>query len=92
MLLDFSVSGVAMGGEGKAERPACRAAIHAVSPLERIEVLKDGEVAYAEDADGLDATVEWTDPEPSAGEHSYYVHVIQADGQQAWASPVWVTT
>ena len=31
------------------------------------------------------------DAQPAAGETSYYVRVTQADGQQAWSSPIWVT-
>jgi hypothetical protein len=31
-----------------------------------------------------------TDPSPRSGETSYYVRVTQADGQQAWSSPIWV--
>jgi len=28
-------------------------------------------------------------PRPS-GEHYYYVHVVQTDGNQAWSSPIWI--
>ena len=80
-----------MGQAGAAARPTCRAVVHAVGPLERIEIVKDGEVEHAENATTMDAEIEWTDAEPGAGEHSYYLHVIQADGQQAWSSPVWVS-
>ena len=31
------------------------------------------------------------DAQPPSGETSYYVRVTQADGQQAWSSPIWVT-
>ncbi len=31
------------------------------------------------------------DAAPAPGETSYYVRVTQADGQQAWSSPIWVT-
>lgn len=31
------------------------------------------------------------DLDPPPGETSYYLRVTQADGQQAWSSPVWVT-
>jgi len=91
ILLDFTVSGVPMGQEGRAEEATCHAAVHAVGPLARIEIVKDGDVAYAQESDALDATITWTDPEPLTGEHAYYLHVIQADGEQAWSSPVWIT-
>ncbi|HSR69354.1 MAG TPA: CehA/McbA family metallohydrolase [Acidobacteriota bacterium] len=31
-----------------------------------------------------------SDPRPAAGETSYYVRVTQADGHQAWSSPIWI--
>jgi hypothetical protein len=34
----------------------------------------------------------WTDPQPAAGKHYYYVRVEQADGQLAWGSPMWIET
>lgn len=30
------------------------------------------------------------DKSPQPGETSYYVRVTQADGHQAWSSPIWV--
>ena len=32
----------------------------------------------------------WTDPNPTAGVHYYYVRVEQADGELAWGSPMWI--
>ena len=29
-------------------------------------------------------------PKPAAGTHYYYIRVLQADGEIAWASPIWV--
>ena len=91
MLLDFSVSGFPMGSEGSAGEVECRATVHAVGPLRRIDVVRDGTVVHSEDTDALDAEVTWRDPGPAAGEHYYYLHVVQVDGEQAWSSPVWVT-
>ncbi len=34
---------------------------------------------------------EWVDDEVGAGATSYYARVIQADGETAWTSPIWVT-
>ncbi len=90
MLLSFEVSGIGMGKEGTAEQVICTATIHAVSLLERVEIVKDGAIVWQQPLNGLDQTVEWTDPERPTDEHYYYLHVIQADGQRAWSSPVWV--
>ena len=40
-------------------------------------------------AKGREYQVAWTDPEPAGGVHYYYVRVRQADGELAWASPLW---
>jgi len=91
ILLDFAVSGTEMGGTGEADRADCRGAVHAVQPIHRIDIIKDGKVAYSQQFEGeIDATVDWHDPEAPTGEHFYYLHVVQADDQMAWSSPVWV--
>jgi len=36
----------------------------------------------------LDVAFEFCDPDPPAGQHAYWVKVVQADGHMAWSSPV----
>ena len=90
ILLDFSAGGLPMGAAGTAKKPKCRATVHAVAPIQRIEIIKDGEVAWTKGSEALDLTVEWQDPIQPTREHYYYLHVVQQDGQQAWSSPVWI--
>lgn len=90
MLLDFQIEDLNMGAEGEVDRATCRATIHAVAPLERVEIVKDGAVVWKQDAHGLDITVSWEDPQAPVGEHYYYLHVVQKDEQRAWSSPIWV--
>ena len=90
ILLDFSASGVAMGGIDQARAATCRTEVHAVGSIDRVEFVKDGRVAYAAPGGGLDAAVEWTDPAALEREHFYYVRIVQADGEMAWSSPVWL--
>ncbi len=90
ILLEFSVGGLAMGDEGVATDAECRATVHAEAPLRTLEIVKDGYVAWSEECSGLDAALEWRDPEPPVQEHYYYLHVVQEDGQMAWSSPIWV--
>ena len=90
ILLEFEASGVAMGDEGKADEVEVQARVHAVQELERLEIIRDGEVVWTEEVEGLDADLEWTDTEP-VGERTWlYLHVIQRDGEEAWSSPVWL--
>lgn len=90
ILLDFQVAGLPMGSVGEAATALCTATIHAVSPLQRVEIVKDGTVAWSQPVEGLDVTARWEDPQPPAEEHYYYLCAVQEDGQRAWSSPVWV--
>ena len=79
-----------MGSIGKVEQVVCKARIYAVSPLQQVEIIKDGQIIWQQAVKGLDADVNWIDPERPVKEHYYYLHVIQEDGHQAWASPIWI--
>ncbi|MBM3335061.1 hypothetical protein FJY63_10415, partial [Candidatus Sumerlaeota bacterium] len=88
----FSVSGVPMGGEGKAgrEAPRVEAAIHAASKIARVEIIRDGQIAQSIPGDGADLTVKWSDAAAKSGRHWYLLKVIQADQEMAWTAPVWI--
>lgn len=43
------------------------------------------------DAGPRDVAWSFVDAQPPAGEHAYWVWVVQADGEWAWSSPVFVT-
>ncbi|KPK83965.1 MAG: hypothetical protein AMJ81_06895, partial [Phycisphaerae bacterium SM23_33] len=90
ILLDFEAAGLPMGSAGTAQKVLCRAEVHALEPIERLEIIKDGKVAFLQAGDGADANLAWQDPDPPSREHYYYLRVVQADGQMAWSSPVWI--
>ncbi|MGC9317489.1 MAG: CehA/McbA family metallohydrolase [Armatimonadota bacterium] len=91
ILLDFRVSDVEMGQEGEADEAEVEAVVHGAGRLRRLEIIRDGDVVWTEEVDGLDVELEWTDPEKVGESTWYYLHVIQEDGQEAWSSPVWLT-
>ena len=98
--IDFRVNGAMMGQEINADAApvlSWRVAPHA--SLEKIEIVRDGEVAFSSHA----ATSAWTDTAARAGDHWYYLRVKEkgvhkryphnvapAWGKWAWSSPVWV--
>jgi hypothetical protein len=90
ILLEFEVSGVPMGDEGEADEIEVTARVHGVEELQRLEIIRDGDVVWTEEIEGLDAELEWSDPEPVEGRTWLYLHVIQRDGEEAWSSPVWL--
>jgi len=90
ILLDFNAAGFPMGYIGTASEVECHAVVHAVAPLQRVEIIKDGEVVWHKEPEDLDVDLTWQDPVPPVHEHFYYLRVIQTDGQMAWSSPVWI--
>jgi hypothetical protein len=90
ILLDFSAAGVPMGGEGEATEVVCLAKVHSVGELDRVEIVRGGEVGFSREFQGRDVELRWQDPQRPVGEVYYYLHVVQRNGQEAWSSPVWV--
>jgi hypothetical protein len=84
-----------MGDEIRTSRPELEVVVLGTSALDRVEVLRDGEVVHtarSETGESAMARFTWRDPAPRGGEKAsyYYVRVVQKDGQMAWASPIWV--
>lgn len=66
--------------------------VHGTAPLQLIQVIRDGTDVVHEEAPGaLDFRNKvLLDRQPEDGEHSYYLRVEQADGHQAWITPLWL--
>ncbi|GAF78628.1 unnamed protein product, partial [marine sediment metagenome] len=90
ILLDLSAAGLPMGAEGQADEVECEVAVHGEDRIALVEIVKDGKVAWSHECNALDVSLTWRDPNRPAREHYYYLHVVQADGQQAWSSPIWI--
>jgi hypothetical protein len=55
-------------------------------------VIRDNRYVYTAEPKQPDAKLRYTDMEAKPGQTSYYyVRVEQADGNLAWASPMWIT-
>lgn len=74
------------------EPPAFRIAVRAPSPIESIELIRNGAVA-ARWPVGTPSFAEcWTDSdEPERPDSFYYARVFLSDGGAAWSSPIWVS-
>jgi hypothetical protein len=80
-----------MGDELKTSAaPALDIHVIGTNTLARIHILKDSEVVKTIEPDKREYKGKWTDPKPTAGVHYYYIRVEQADGELAWASPMWI--
>jgi hypothetical protein len=65
-----------------------RVAVAGTAPIERVDVIRSGEVVERWDAEGRR---EWSRSlvlEPLARGEYVYVRVVQVDGGAAWSSPI----
>jgi len=83
-------------------RRVITAAVHGTAAVEAIDVIRNGRVLHTATGDSPDARLEWVDEAPLAEVLMdpakfcprpfcyYYIRIRQADGEMAWASPVWI--
>ena len=90
ILLDFSVNGALMGG-GAAPDAAFTAhvAVIGAGEIARVDVIRDGQEAHTVAGEGAACEFTWRDC-PAEQPGYYYARVLQADGNAAWSSPVWI--
>jgi hypothetical protein len=93
IVLDFSVSGHAMGsivqGAGKAPR-RIQVKVVGTGKLKEIDIIRNNEVIHSHAGAGTDATFEYVDQAPPRAKDYYYLRVVQEDTEMAWSSPVWL--
>jgi hypothetical protein len=91
----FAVNGEPLGGVAPADGgdgsdPTFDAALHGTAPIERVEVVADGETVWLGDPNERDVRIDGEAlPDPGAPGY-YYLRLRQSDAHMAWASPVWV--
>jgi hypothetical protein len=88
LLLDVRVNGAFMGQEiGATSAPRLSVRVQAKSPIQKIEIVRDGRYIYARPGEGKQSSFEYQDMEK--GKY-YYVRVWLEGGKYAWSSPVWI--
>ncbi|HYW44442.1 MAG TPA: hypothetical protein VE959_16385 [Bryobacteraceae bacterium] len=70
--------------------PALHVKVLGTGTIETVEIVKDGKFIYRTEPKADTAEFDYTDTAPGSGESWYYVRVMQADRNMAWASPIWV--
>ena len=94
MILEFSVNGVAMGGEVDLAETAAERVIrvHAIgeAPIEQMKIVKNNETLHLRECSREEEYFEYVDPTPARDGDWYYVRVVQEDEETGWSSPVWV--
>lgn len=102
IIVDFKVNDRWMGEEIPAANPRrVTASVVGVEKIERIEVIRNNQTAHTHRPEGSAAQLQWDDESPwedvairrpgMAPFLFYYLRVVQADGETAWTSPVWLS-
>jgi len=94
ILLEFEIDGHPMGAAFAGASGARRIVVNAygTTGIERVELIKNGRVLHVHDGESaVDVELDLTDDEAERETDYYYAHVVQIDGEQAWASPIWVS-
>ena len=62
------------------------------SPLQGLELVRNGEVVYRVRPDSGDTslTATFADRPTDSAEDYYYMRIMQADRHRGWSSPVWI--
>jgi hypothetical protein len=91
IFVDFTLGDHLMGEEVTLQgTPEFQVNIEGTGPISRIDVIKDGKFVYNSTPNTQTAKFTWRDQNFTGDESYYYVRVIQADKNMAWASPIWV--
>ena len=69
-----------------ADRSVATAAAKRIFPLNAWYV-----VAWSHEVGTRELTREWSDAGPRTRDAWYYARIVQADGEMAWSSPIFVT-
>jgi hypothetical protein len=92
IILDFRVNGRPMGSEIQSEEaPGIFLQVIGTDKIEKVEIKRNSRVVkeYFPGADSLE--IQWADADFRAGKSSYYyVRILQANGEEAISSPIWV--
>ncbi len=93
ILLDVRLNGHFMGEEFELENPSRKLHIQSIgtAPLVEVDVFRNGRSIKQWAVNSHTIELDWEDSEPLWQRESYYyVRIVQADGAQAWSSPIWV--
>jgi hypothetical protein len=75
-----------------AKRPTLDIHVHGTAPIAKVHVIRDNKYVYSAEPKERKVSLRYTDMDAGEGDsHYYYVRIEQADGNLAWASPMWIT-
>ena len=91
IVLDVRMNDTAMMGDViKATKRKINIYAIGTDKIKEVILVKDEEQISLKHSGNKELHLEWTDMNISEDESSYYVRIMQEDGQLAWSSPIWV--
>jgi hypothetical protein len=94
IVLAVRSNGHVMGDEFETkERPVLEIDVLGTAPVKKVHVIRDNKYVYTAEPGSREVKgLRFTDMDAQPGKTAYYyVRVEQADGNLAWASPLWIT-
>ena len=94
ILLSFNINGMPMGSEVKIKSSSISRDIGVfaagTSVISRIDIVRNGSIIHQRNPESTDCELLFIDEEIIDSDSYYYVKIIQADGEMAWSSPIWI--
>jgi hypothetical protein len=74
------------------KRPTLNVDIYGTGPVAKVHIIRNNRYVYSTEPKKTDVRFRFSDMDAVKGQtYYYYVRVEQADGNLAWASPMWIT-
>ncbi len=70
--------------------PELAVAVEGTGPIAQIDIIENSKIVYTSNPGTRTARFTFRDDAYRGEDSYYYVRVIQADKNMAWASPIWV--
>ena len=91
LIVAFEADGHFMGSEYTTSKPpVLKLSVRGTANVDRVDLIRNAKYIYASSPGKSEVDVTYTDMEPEKGLNYYYFRLVQADGEVAWASPIWV--
>lgn len=93
LIVDFQANGHFMGDEfSTTEKPQLSLRVTGTARIAKVDLVRNNEYLLTKEPEQERQPFElkYVDMNPTAGTNLYYFRILQADGQVAWSSPVWV--
>jgi hypothetical protein len=91
VIVDFWANGHFMGDEFTTnELPSLTFQATGTTRIARLDLVRNNESLLTTEPGKTEVKLEYIDRNPRSGLNLYYVRLLQANGEVAWSSPIWV--